>query len=274
MSEQTPPNSETNARAFAPWVWGPLIFSYACLALLVSLPLFFTKKCPDPVCNTVFSGYAVGVIYFLIQGVGRLFQRRWENAICAIGRVLLLVFSLLPAFIVSFGIIVTKSSRPDHFADNLTIPDNIEIAAVLPEPPCLEGEEAPSPRKHLPISRPIGQDGPAISLAEGVLGGMFIATYRINGGEPGVVYLRAYEVTQGTRLSEPNLAERTTLRMPWSKNSKEVFTGEVACSIGEGDTGKPYAARFEVWFKPDSGAPERKLAERIFKIEGYQRHGA
>jgi hypothetical protein len=41
--------------------------------------------------------------------------------------------------------------------------------------------------------------------------------------------------------------------------------------IYEGDWGKPYAARFEVWFTPDAGGPERKLAERIFKIEGWQR---
>lgn len=32
-----------------------------------------------------------------------------------------------------------------------------------------------------------------------------------------------------------------------------------------------YPMRFEVWFKPDSTNPERKLAERIFKIEGWQR---
>lgn len=37
------------------------------------------------------------------------------------------------------------------------------------------------------------------------------------------------------------------------------------------DWGKPYAARFEVWFKPDSGKAERRLAERIFRIEGWQR---
>ena len=41
--------------------------------------------------------------------------------------------------------------------------------------------------------------------------------------------------------------------------------------IGEGDWGKYYAARFEVWFDPDSGAPERKLLEKNFKIEGWQR---
>ncbi len=35
--------------------------------------------------------------------------------------------------------------------------------------------------------------------------------------------------------------------------------------------GQPYAARFELWFVPDSGQGERKLLERIFKIEGWQR---
>ncbi len=31
------------------------------------------------------------------------------------------------------------------------------------------------------------------------------------------------------------------------------------------------AARIEVWFRPDSDKPERKLLERICKIEGWQR---
>jgi len=35
--------------------------------------------------------------------------------------------------------------------------------------------------------------------------------------------------------------------------------------------GKPYAARFEVWFKPDDGSPARKLAGRILMIEGWLR---
>jgi len=34
--------------------------------------------------------------------------------------------------------------------------------------------------------------------------------------------------------------------------------------------GPAYGARFEDWFAPSSGAAERKLAERTFKIEGWQ----
>ena len=51
----------------------------------------------------------------------------------------------------------------------------------------------------------------------------------------------------------------------------ERFGAKAGFTIYEGDWGKPYAARFEVWFEPDSGKDQRKLAERVFKIEGWQR---
>jgi hypothetical protein len=59
--------------------------------------------------------------------------------------------------------------------------------------------------------------------------------------------------------------------MTWSADPTEKFGAKSGFTIYEGDWGKPYAARFEVWFKPDSKGPERKLAERIYKIEGWQR---
>jgi hypothetical protein len=40
-------------------------------------------------------------------------------------------------------------------------------------------------------------------------------------------------------------------------------------TIYEGDWGKPYAARFEVWFKPDNGGNEQKLFQKNYKIEGW-----
>jgi hypothetical protein len=42
-------------------------------------------------------------------------------------------------------------------------------------------------------------------------------------------------------------------------------------TIYEGDWGKPYAARFEVWFEPTENGNERKLFEKNFIIEGWQR---
>lgn len=46
---------------------------------------------------------------------------------------------------------------------------------------------------------------------------------------------------------------------------------ECEMTIYEGGWGIYYPARFELWFAPDSGKPERKLAERIFRVEGWER---
>jgi len=48
-----------------------------------------------------------------------------------------------------------------------------------------------------------------------------------------------------------------------------TFPGET--SFARSSSLTQHAARFEVWFEPDNGDPERKLAERIYKIEGWQR---
>lgn len=108
-------------------------------------------------------------------------------------------------------------------------------------------------------------------LLEGAQPGMYGVDYALNPGEPGVVYLKACEITKGTWLSEESLKSASAMRMIWSTDPTEKFGAKSGIMIYEGDWGKPYAARFEVWFKPDSGKTERKLAERIFKIEGWQR---
>lgn len=108
-------------------------------------------------------------------------------------------------------------------------------------------------------------------LRNGMQPGIYNLTLRLNPGEPGLTYLKAFEVTKGTRLSEGRLYDRSNERIGWSSDSGEKFLYENEFTIYEGDWGKPYAARIKVWFRPDSGKPERKLIERVCKIEGWQR---
>ena len=42
-------------------------------------------------------------------------------------------------------------------------------------------------------------------------------------------------------------------------------------TIYEGRWGQYYGARFEIWFQSDSGGPERKLFEKNYKIQGWER---
>lgn len=116
-----------------------------------------------------------------------------------------------------------------------------------------------------------GKDKHPFRLLTGMQPGIYGVAYALNPGEPGSVYLKAFEVTKGTPLSVERLEASSKTRMTWSSDTSERFGAKAGFTIYEGDWGKPYAARFEVWFAPDSGKPERKLAERHFKIEGWQR---
>lgn len=101
--------------------------------------------------------------------------------------------------------------------------------------------------------------------------GIYNSEIWLNPGEPGMIYLKAFEITKGSPLSTGSLKEMSNEWIGWSVNSNELFYSNTRFKIYEGDWGKPYAARLEVWFTPDSGGNDRILMEKAFKIEGWQR---
>jgi len=134
--------------------------------------------------------------------------------------------------------------------------------------------ESPTPAtiaRILPPGAILHGEAPDIFLKDGMQGGIYSVRILANPGEPGLVYLKAFEVTKGTPLSKGRLPGTSSLRLGWSDNPGELYSGTTEITIYEGNWGQFYAARFELWFKPDSGTPERKLAEKVFRIQGWQR---
>ena len=125
-------------------------------------------------------------------------------------------------------------------------------------------------RRILPAES-IKQGGPAFELRNSFQPGIYDSEIWVNPGEPGMLYLKAFEITQKTPLSVDRLKDKSNEWIGWSDNPKELFFSNTHFTIYEGDWGKPYAARFEVWFTPDTGAKDRKLMEKVFEIEGWQR---
>ncbi len=101
--------------------------------------------------------------------------------------------------------------------------------------------------------------------------GIYDSEIWINPGEPGMLYLKAFEVTKETPLSARRLKTRSNEWVGWSDDQTELFLSNTHFTIYEGDWDKKYAARFEVWFSPDSGEADRKLIEKVFQINGWQR---
>jgi len=114
--------------------------------------------------------------------------------------------------------------------------------------------------------------GPAdIWLVNGMQGGIYLVYAYVNPGEPGHAYVKVYEATKNTPLSTGRIPARSTEFIGWSGNPEEKFFYNTEITVYEGDWGTYYPARFELWHVPDSGKPERKLVEKVFKIEGWQR---
>jgi len=123
--------------------------------------------------------------------------------------------------------------------------------------------------KAVPADTNIRKDAqPDIILYNGFQGGIYDADIWCNPGEPGLLYLKAFEITQGTPLSEDRMPNA---KAGYSGDPNEMFLREMGFTIYEGNWGQYYGARFEVWFKPDSDQLDRKLFEKNFKIEGWQR---
>jgi len=132
------------------------------------------------------------------------------------------------------------------------------------------GDDWKAVRSLLPVGS-IRKGEPEISIYNRFQGGLYVFEAWVNPGEEGEVYLKAFEVTKGTQLSSDRLADATREYVGWSEDADEKFLASSEFTIYEGDWGKHYAARIEVWFASAKGGPERKLAEDIFKVEGWQR---
>jgi hypothetical protein len=117
----------------------------------------------------------------------------------------------------------------------------------------------------------IRRGAPSFELRSYFQPGIYTTDIWLNPGESGMIYLKAFEVTKGTRLSDDSLKSSSNEWIGWSDDPAELFFSNTNFTIYKGDRGKPYAARFEVWFVPDSGGKERKLMEKVFKIEGWER---
>ena len=110
---------------------------------------------------------------------------------------------------------------------------------------------------------------PELYLVGGM--GIYLVYAYVNPGEEGHAYLKVFEATKNTPLSTSRIPQRSTEYTGWSDDPGEVFFYDTEITVYEGDWGVYYPARFELWFVPASGTPERKIIEKTFKIEGWQR---
>ena len=109
-----------------------------------------------------------------------------------------------------------------------------------------------------------------LEVSDGMQGGMYDVRGWINPGKAGFVYLKAFNADTGARLSQDDIKKDSNELTGWSSDSTELFYYNAGIVIVEGDPGRSYGARFELWFHPDDGTAETKLVETTHEICAFQ----
>lgn len=241
---------------FVPW-WRPLLF------FLLSAGVFTGSNFTGPVA---FQYLGAGLVLLslgslLYSVVLQIYQRRWLPALLT-GLVLAGAFVLIFAFVVLSAVFRVIDGE-DRWADEITIPGNIDLY----EPAQLGMDDRTRPDSILNLPR----TDTDFQLYNSFQPGLYHYDFWTKKIAPGVIYLKAYEVTQNYPLSVERLREGSAIGIGNASDTLVRVSTNSFFTIYEGDWGKPYAARFEVWYKPGVGGVERKLFEKIFRIEGWQR---
>ena len=87
--------------------------------------------------------------------------------------------------------------------------------------------------------------------------------------EKGDIYIKAFELTQKVRLSEWKLSNRTKNTITKLSNEYQLYQGSTV--IDEGTFENFYPTRFELWFKSEKSDIEKKLTEKSYLIDGWDR---
>ena len=178
---------------FDKW-WRPLIFFG--FATLVFGATEFTQN--QILIDFSFYLLLFGLVGLIISTVYQLTRRKWFYAFLSILTFGLGIIGFFLLVIVQFW---TSQLMPDHYADNLIIPDNIEIYK-----PKGDGWNI-RPDSILEVDR----EKIDFELYKSFQPGLYEYDLWIGKINSGAVYLKVYEITQNDRLSKDRLTERSTI---------------------------------------------------------------
>lgn len=229
---------------FDKW-WRPVLFFLLIVGLVILNSELNIKILKKPI--QFLSNFSIVVL--LISFCFQLYKKRYLKGFV----------NLFILFVTVFFTFLMNLVDGDHWADDLKIPKGIQIENPIGS----YASERPDSflklkKTHLDLV-----------LYNSAQPGMYEFDFWSGKIENGTIYLKAFEITQEEELSFENVKNNSKVQIYNSSDSVVRYSSTRSFKIYEGDWGKYYAARFEVWFIPILGGQERKLFQKNFKIEGW-----
>ncbi len=224
------------------WFCFPLL---GILSLLLSIyDLSQVPSFLDYVCNALL---IISLVTTLSSWVVLLMHRKWWQALLSV------VVTLISWAILFPMLFWAAISAPDGFGAEHKIPDGFAY-----ELPSDSGEVVASDTStYLQVSGGYGS---------------YCYSFYYTGLPAGKIFLKCFEATENIPLSEDRIPERSAVSLGSTEDFPFHQLVDHRCfTIYEGEFGDYYAARMEVWFRDTTSGAERKLMEKVYRVEGYMR---
>ena len=224
------------------WFCFPLL---GILSLLLAIYTF--TQVPSFLDNVCAILLIVATVATLSSWVVLLMCRKWWRTLLSVAVTLSSWAFLLPIASLS------AMNAPDGFGAKHKIPDGLAY-----ELPSDSGEVVASDTStYLQVSGKYGS---------------YCYSFYYKGLPAGKIFLKCFEATENIPLSEDRIPERSAVSLGSTEDFPFHQLVDHQCfSIYEGDFGDYYAARVEVWFRDSTSGVERKLMERVYRVEGWMR---
>ena len=219
--------------------------------LMFSLFLLFIRE-PSILESIVEVLLLLTMIALPISWVFLLLNRQWWKFISSV------VAAIVIFLVLSLPIGIAAMSTPDGFGKEHPIPDGLEYNLPFAEDSCSI------------VSVDSLNTNTYLNVWKGVQGGMYKYDFYYGPLPAGDIYLRCFEVTKNIPLSEDRLTESSRVNIG-STTSFIKLANKQEFTIYEGDWGDYYAARIEVWYKNAATKQEKKLHEKVYRVEGWMR---
>lgn len=173
------------------------------------------------------------------------------------------------------------ASAPDGFGKAHPIPDGLAYELPLPRDyslelsflaDSLELDSIFAQSDSLCTPKPVDSldANTYLTIWNGIEGGIYRYDFYYGPLPAGEIYLKCYEVTENIPLSETRLTKASCVKFDTTTSFSKLADRQ-QFTIYEGDWNDFYAARIEVWYKNAATKEEKKLAEKVYRVEGWMR---
>lgn len=230
------------------WIF-PTLFAAAILSFFILLPTSWASTLWTTLSLMTFVAMIASWMFLII------FKKWWK---CLFSFILAALTVTCFLYIFSLAMEQAFNPGPDNFGKEHPIPTGLDYNIPLEE------------REELPCPVDSTIQNTWLQIWNDFQGGMYTYDFHYPEIEEGEIFLRCYEATKNKPLSSKRIAEASKVAVPSTTSFSKLVEGQ-SFTIYPGDWGDYYAARIEVWHRDAKTGNERKLMEKVYRVEGWQR---